>query len=85
MWNGRDGEMGWKDSDGLGKYRQVTTTNLRAYRRSGRMGMADKVRGGDSGGQAQWRRCRKTGIDTTAEEMWDGTEEMCDNRDGKMG
>ena len=31
MWDERDGEMGWKDGNGMGKYRQVTTTNLRAY------------------------------------------------------
>ena len=31
MWDDRYGEMGWKDGDGLGKYQQVTTTNLRAY------------------------------------------------------
>ena len=36
------------------------------------LGMAEKVSGEDSGGQALWMRCRKIGIDTTAEEMWDG-------------
>ena len=35
MWDDRDGRIGWKDGDGLGKYRQGTTTNLRSYRRSG--------------------------------------------------
>ena len=41
--------MGWKDGDGMVKYRQVTTTNLRAYRRSGIMGIADKVSREDIG------------------------------------
>ena len=53
MWDDGDGEMGCKDSDGLRKYRQGTTANLRAYRRSGIMGMADKISGEDSGGQAR--------------------------------
>ena len=43
MWDDGDGEMDWKDGDILGKYQQGTTTNLRAYRRSRIMGMADKV------------------------------------------
>ena len=34
MWDDRDGKMGWKDGDGLGKDQQGTTTNLRAYCRS---------------------------------------------------
>ena len=29
MWDDGDGEMGWKDGNRLGKYRQGTTTNLR--------------------------------------------------------
>ena len=48
MWDEREGEMVWKDGGGLRKYRQGTTTNLRAYRRSGIMGMTDKVSGKDS-------------------------------------
>ena len=31
MWYDGDGEMGQKNGDGLGKYQQGTTTNLRAY------------------------------------------------------
>ena len=34
--------------------------------------MADKVSGEDSGGQSLWRRCKKIGMDTAAEDMWDG-------------
>ena len=45
MWDDGDGEMGWKDGNGLVKYLQGTTTNLRAYHRSWIMGMKDKVRG----------------------------------------
>ena len=36
--------------------------------------MRDKVSGEDIGGQALWRRFVKTGIDTTAKEMWDGKD-----------
>ena len=36
------------------------------------IGMADKVSGEYSGRQLWWQRCGKTGINTTAEEMWDG-------------
>ena len=72
MWDDGDGKMGWKDCDGLRKYRQGMTTNRRAYRRSRIMGMSYKVRGENSGGQAQWRRCKTTGIDTEAEETKDG-------------
>ena len=51
MWDDGDGETGWKDSNGLGEEILTgKTTNLRAYRRSGIMGMADKVSGEDSGG-----------------------------------
>ena len=53
MWDDGDGEMGWKNSNGLGKYQQGVTTNLRAYRRSGIMGMVEKVSGEDSGGRAR--------------------------------
>ena len=28
MWDDEDGEMAWKNGDGLGKYWQGTTTNL---------------------------------------------------------
>ena len=38
MCDNRDGEMGWKDGNGLGKYLQGTTTNLRAYRCSNNLG-----------------------------------------------
>ena len=69
MWDYRDGKMGWKDSDGLGKYRQGTTTNLRLYSCSGIMGMAGKVSGENSGGKARWRRCGTTDMDTTMKEM----------------
>ena len=31
IWDDRDCEMGWKDSGGLAKNRQVTATNLREY------------------------------------------------------
>ena len=67
MWDNGDGEMGCKDGDGLGKYLQGTTTNLRAYRHSGIMRMADTISGEDSIGQAWWRRCRTTGMDTAVE------------------
>ena len=39
MWDNGDGEMGWKNSDRLSKYRQGTTTNLRAYSRSNNLGV----------------------------------------------
>ena len=39
MWDDEYGEMGWKNRDGLGKYQQGTTTNLRAYCRSDNLGM----------------------------------------------
>ena len=71
MRDNRDGEMGCKDRDGLGNYRQGTNDNLRAYHRSRIMGMADNISGGDSDGQSQWRRCRTTGMDTAVEEMWE--------------
>ena len=53
MWDNRDGEIGCKDGDGLGKYQQGTTANLRAYRRFGIIGMADNISGEDSGVRAQ--------------------------------
>ena len=67
MWYDRDDEMGWKDSDGLGKYRQGTTTNLRTYYCSWIMGMADMVSSEDSGGRSRWRRFRTTDMDTMEE------------------
>ena len=39
MWDDGDGEIGWKNGNRLGKYRQGTTTNLKAYRRSGNLGV----------------------------------------------
>ena len=36
------------------------------------VGMEDKVGGEDRGGRAWWRIFRTTGMDTEAEEMWDG-------------
>ena len=36
------------------------------------VGMVDKVSSEDSGGSARWQRCRTTGMDTAAEEMWNG-------------
>ena len=56
MWDDVYGEMGWKDGDGLGKYRQGTTTNLRAYRHSNKLGVRDTVDlHGDLG--CIWRLC----------------------------
>ena len=72
MWDDGDREMGWKDGNRLRKYQQGTTTNLRVYRHSGIMGMADKVSNEDIVGQAWWRRCGTTERDTMAEEMRDG-------------
>ena len=64
--------MGWKEGDGLGKHRKVTTTKLRAYRCSRIMSMTEKVSGKDSGGRARCRRCGKTEMDMTVEEMRQG-------------
>ena len=36
------------------------------------IGMSEKVSGKDSSGIAWWRTCGTTGIDTAAEEVWDG-------------
>ena len=56
MWDDGYGEMGWKNSDGLGKYQQGTTTNLRAYRRSDTLGVgATEDLHRDSG--YIWRLC----------------------------
>ena len=43
---------------------------IRTARETWEVGMVDKVSGEDSVGQARWRICRKTGMDTAAEEMW---------------
>ena len=50
IWDEGDSEIGRKDCDGLGNYRQGTTTNLRAYCSSGIMGIEDKVSSEDIGG-----------------------------------
>ena len=63
--------MGCKDGDGLGKYQQGKTTNMRAHHGSGIMRLADKVRSKDSGGQVRWHTCGTTGMDTAVEEMRD--------------
>ena len=56
MWDDRDDEMGWKNGNGLGKYRQGTTTNLRAYFRSNNLGVGEMTDlHGDSG--CIWRLC----------------------------
>ena len=39
MWDDGYGKMGWKDGDGMGKYLQGTTTNLRAYSCSDNLGV----------------------------------------------
>ena len=78
MWVNGDGEMVWKDGNGLGKYQQGTTDNPRAYRCSRIMGMEDKISGEDSGGQAWWRRCGTTCMDTVV-------KEIRDNGDGRQG
>ena len=48
MWDDGDGEIGCKDGDGLGNYRQGATIEARCRYRI--IGMADKVSGKDSGG-----------------------------------
>ena len=85
IWDDGDGEMGWKGGDKLGIYRQGTATNLRAYCRSGIMGMADNVSGEDSGGQTRWRRCGTIGMDTEAENMRDGNRRYVGRRRWKNG
>ena len=77
MWDNGDGEMGRKDGTVLDKYGQRTTNNLRAYCRSGIMGMADKVSGKDSG-----RRSRRWICGTTC---GTATDEMRDDVNVKMG
>ena len=39
MWNDVDGKMGWKNGGVMGKYLQVTTTNLRVYHCSDTLGV----------------------------------------------
>ena len=39
MWDKGNGEIGWKNGDRMGKYKQGTTTKLRAYRHSANLGM----------------------------------------------
>ena len=39
MWDDGDGEIGWKNDNGLVKCLQGTTTNLRAYRCSDNLGV----------------------------------------------
>ena len=36
--------------------------------------IAEKVSGEERGGMARWWICRTTGIDTAAEDMWDGNK-----------
>ena len=50
MWDNGYGEMGWKDGDRQGKYRQEMTDNLWVYCQYGIMGRADRVSGEDIGG-----------------------------------
>ena len=69
MWDDNDGKMGCKDGDVLGKYQQGITANLRAYRCSGIIVIVHNISGEDSFGRAWWRRCGKTRMDTTVEEM----------------
>ena len=64
--------MSCKDGDRLGKYLQGTTANLRAYCRSGIMGMSGNISGEDSGERVRWRICGTTGMDTAVEEMREG-------------
>ena len=45
---------------------------MEARRRCRIMGVVDKVVVEDSDGRSRWRRCRTTGMDTAAEEMWEG-------------
>ena len=72
MWDDGDGEIGCKDGDGLGKYRQGKTANLRAYRRSRIMWMAEKISSEDSVGRAWWSIYGTARMDTAVEEMRDG-------------
>ena len=58
-----------QDGNILGIHQHGKTTNLMAYRCSGIMGMADKVSGEYSIGQARWRRCGTTEMYTMVEEM----------------
>ena len=56
MWDDGDGEMDWKNGNGLGKHLLGMTTNLRAYRPSNNIGMgATTELHNDSG--CIWRLC----------------------------
>ena len=44
--------------------------------------MANKFSGEYSGGQAQWRICRTSGMDTAAEGVWDGGDDEIGCKDG---
>ena len=72
MYNNGDGEINCNDCNGLSKYRQGTTANLKDYRRYKIMGVADKISGEYIGINAQCWRCETTGIDTEVEDMWGG-------------
>ena len=39
VWDDGYGKMGWKNSNGLGKYQHVMTTDIRAYCRSDDLGV----------------------------------------------
>ena len=39
MWDDRDDKMGWKDGDGMEKSLQGTTTNVRTYHCSDKLGV----------------------------------------------
>ena len=41
MWDDGDGKVGWNNGYGLGKYKQGTTTNLRAYCHFDNLGVGD--------------------------------------------
>ena len=85
MWDKGDGEMGCMDGDGLEKYQQGMTANPRAYYRSVIMGVAEKIRGEDSSGRAQWKRFGKTGMDTAAADMQDGNRRDVGRRKWQNG
>ena len=49
-------KMGWKDGNKIGKYQQVTATNLRAYRCSDKLGVGATANLNDTLG-CIWRLC----------------------------
>ena len=53
MWDNGDGQMGWKYSDGIDKFIQGTTTNLRAYRCSNKLGLGETT---DLHGDSIWSK-----------------------------